>query len=110
MQSISESNEHSAYSVSWSNIQFEPINTHLKCKSFHTHCNVFTLNVWILLYELQQVYTYLGYTGFLSFSVFTAVDTLLSPALSDHFGFSIVYISYFFLGIMMIAFCASLVL
>ena len=58
----------------------------------------------------MQVYTYLLFTGFLSYVQFVAVSTLLAPALSDHFGFSIVHISYFNLGVMIVGFGASLVL
>ena len=47
----------------------------------------------------EQLYTFLVICGFIAGALFTVMDTLLNPVLSDHFGFTIADSSYFVFGV-----------
>ena len=58
----------------------------------------------------MQVYAYLIGTGYIVGAVFNLIDTLLSPILSDNFGFTIDDISYFLLAAMFLPLIATILL
>lgn len=57
-----------------------------------------------------QIYGFLTVNGYVIGSVFSFIDTLLTPILSDNFGFTIEDTSYFFLISMFLPLIASILL
>ena len=52
-----------------------------------------------LFLDDEQLYTFLVICGFVAGALYTVMDTLLNPVLSDHFGFTIADSSYFVFGV-----------
>jgi hypothetical protein len=61
-------------------------------------------------YNHWQVYAYLIGAGYIVGAVFNLIDTLLSPILSDNFGFTVDDISYFLLATMFLPLIATILL
>lgn len=57
-----------------------------------------------------QIYAYLIGAGYTVGAVFNLIDTLLSPILSDNFGFTVDDISYFMLAAMILPLVATVLL
>ena len=47
---------------------------------------------------ILQLYAFLVVCGYIAGALYTVLDTLVAPLLSDHLGFTISDISYFVLG------------
>lgn len=58
----------------------------------------------------MQIYAYLIGSGYIVGAVFNLIDTLLSPILSDNFGFTVDDISYFLLIAMFLPSVATILL
>ena len=71
------------------------------------HISVVIITFFLAIIMLFQVNTYLVFCGLVSGIYFTFIYTLVTPVLSDQFGFSIKYITYYYNGVAAVHFLSG---
>ena len=75
----------------------------------HAYCRYIQCLI-SLNFEMSQIHGYLILCGFVGGHLYSIIGTIISPVLSDQFGFSVKYASYYWIGVGVALFTSGFVL